>query len=59
VYKDAFQYYYEIHLAANANRYTDEEKLKKKTVKVSITPPKVNVKPPKLFNIDVGGETNE
>ena len=52
VYQEAWNYYYTLYLAEVANSIEDIENYTIKTQEITIPSPRIEVTPPKLFNMD-------
>ena len=58
VYQEAWNYYYTLYLAEVANSIEDIENYTIKTQEITIPSPRIEVTPPKLFNMDKWEEEN-
>ena len=52
IYKDAYNYFFALHLAQLSNEEKDINQLKPKIKKITITPPRISKKPLRLFDFD-------
>lgn len=59
IYQEATQYYYALYLAKLANEKVDMTIFSKEIREIKIPSPKTYSKPPKLFNIEIGDDTDE